>query len=62
MDEKIEKLAKLGALYEMLYKCKELIQIDGVLNGARSEADGYITDAQNLAYEEMEKLKKDILE
>lgn len=59
MDNKVNDLAKLGALYELLGKCKEIVQGEGLVGGHRSYVDDMLTDVKNEVHDALEKLKSE---
>lgn len=60
VDEKVEQIAKLAALYELLSKCQELVQGEGIVGGHRGNVDSLLMDAKNEAYEALETAKKEL--
>lgn len=60
-NKDLETLINLGVLGELINKCKELIQANGLLNGHRGYADDMLGDIGNEIYEEIEKMKNELL-
>lgn len=62
MEDKIELLIKLGTLDELIGKCKELVQGEGLVGGHRGYVDQSLTDASNAVYTALEELKSGMIE
>lgn len=56
MEEKLEKLTKLGALHELIEKCREFAEIDSI---ASDYTIDLLKDASNETYRSLEELKSE---
>lgn len=59
-EEKLEELFQLGVLIELLGKCKEIVQLNGILGGHRGYNDDMLNDIMNEVYSEIERLKEEL--
>jgi hypothetical protein len=61
MDEKtLEQLVKLGALFELIKKCREMVGNEGLVGGHRGSVDDNLQMASNEVFYEIEKLKNNL--
>ena len=61
MEEKFEEMIKLNTLMEMIYKCRELVQENGIVGGARGNVDEALIEVENYIYNEIEKKKEEFI-
>lgn len=59
-EDKLEQLFKLGALLELIGKCSEIVQSEGLCGGHRGYVDDMLTSISNEVFNEIENRKKDI--
>jgi len=60
MDEKFDEIFKLGALFELIDRCREIVQQEGFLGGHKGSLDSSLTDALNDVFEKLEELKAEV--